>query len=59
MDLLESVVQCPSCGESIVLLIDPSALHQRYIEDCSVCCRPMQVTARVEEGVASVEVEPS
>jgi hypothetical protein len=36
-------VQCPYCGESIVLQVDDSAGEQEYIEDCSVCCRPIEV----------------
>ena len=32
---------CPSCGELIVIPIDPSAGgEQRYVEDCPVCCNP-------------------
>jgi hypothetical protein len=48
---VESVtVQCPSCGESIELLVDCSVEEQEYIEDCEVCCRPMTVTATIVEG---------
>lgn len=36
-------VQCPYCGELIELQIDSSAGDQAYIEDCSVCCRPIDV----------------
>lgn len=32
---------CPYCGEKISALLDLSAGDQQYIEDCSVCCRPM------------------
>ncbi|MBX9400239.1 CPXCG motif-containing cysteine-rich protein [Lysobacter sp. BMK333-48F3] len=42
-------VQCPYCGEAIVLLIDDSAGDQRYIEDCQVCCRPIVVDAYLDE----------
>lgn len=42
-------VQCPYCGEAIVLLIDDSAGDQRYIEDCQVCCRPIVVDAQLDE----------
>lgn len=42
-------IQCPYCGESIELLVDPSAGGQRYIEDCSVCCRPIEL-ALVHDG---------
>ena len=32
---------CPSCGESIVIPVDPSAGdEQQYVEDCPVCCNP-------------------
>jgi len=36
-------VQCPYCGESIEIQGDRSAGGQAYIEDCSVCCRPIEV----------------
>ncbi len=42
-------IQCPYCGESIELSVDTSAGGQRYIEDCSVCCRPIEV-ALVYDG---------
>ena len=35
--------QCPYCGEIIELLIDCSVPEQNYIEDCQVCCRPINV----------------
>ncbi|MCH8530841.1 MAG: CPXCG motif-containing cysteine-rich protein [Saccharospirillum sp.] len=35
---------CPYCGSSIHLIIDPFEERQTYIEDCEVCCRPMEVT---------------
>jgi hypothetical protein len=32
---------CPSCGERIVIPIDPSGGdEQQYVEDCPVCCNP-------------------
>ena len=42
MNLLETAtIACPYCGESIAILIDRSLTEQSYIEDCSVCCRPI------------------
>ncbi len=39
---LETVsVQCPYCWESIEIVVDCSVAHQRYVEDCEVCCRPI------------------
>lgn len=34
-------LRCPYCGEPIEAVVDLSAGDQRYIEDCSVCCRPI------------------
>ena len=32
-------------------------IAQHYVEDCQVCCRPMEVTARLDpEGDADVSV---
>ena len=32
---------CDSCGEEIVIPIDPlGGRSQRYVEDCPVCCNP-------------------
>jgi hypothetical protein len=33
---------CPYCGELIEVLVDTSVEEQDYIEDCSVCCRPIE-----------------
>lgn len=40
---------CPYCGEKIELLVDGSAGNQEYIEDCQVCCRPINVIMAVDE----------
>ncbi len=52
-----STVHCPYCGEPIELFVDGSQGAQDYIEDCTVCCRPMRVALRVDdEGNASAHV---
>jgi hypothetical protein len=43
-------VQCPYCGEEIEVVVDGSVDHQQYVEDCSVCCRPIVLTVVAEEG---------
>ena len=44
---------CPSCGEEIVVPVDASAgEEQEYVEDCPVCCSPVQLSVRVEEDGA-------
>ena len=45
-------VHCPYCGESIEVVIDMSIENQEYIEDCSVCCRPIMMIASVVDGEA-------
>lgn len=48
--LPERRIDCPFCGERITIVIDASAGSQSYIEDCQVCCQPMQVVIDVEGG---------
>jgi hypothetical protein len=50
-------VQCPYCGEAIELMIDDSVeQRQQYIEDCPVCCRPIEVQVAIEDGEPQVSV---
>ena len=39
-------IRCPYCGEWIELTVDGSAGELDYVEDCSVCCRPIGVAVR-------------
>ena len=57
MSLIETMtIDCPYCGERIELVIDASAGDQDYIEDCQVCCRPIQLHITVTaDGVVGVE----
>ncbi len=58
MARIETTAQCPFCYESIDLLVDPSEDESSYVEDCSVCCRPIVVRTRCEDGeLLSVEVD--
>jgi hypothetical protein len=51
MNLLEMVdTQCPYCGETINLMIDCSQAEQYYIEDCYVCCCPINLSISVDEN---------
>lgn len=49
----EVYFSCPYCGEKISMLFDPSAAEQEYIEDCEVCCRPIQISFEVDDGKIS------
>lgn len=58
--MLESrAVSCPYCGELFETTIDTSAGSQQYIEDCYVCCRPIQFLVSVDyEGeLASIATQ--
>ena len=48
--MLEYYFGCPYCGAEISMLIDPSVSRQQYIEDCEVCCNPVEVSAAIEEN---------
>jgi hypothetical protein len=49
-------VACPYCGEPIELVVDDSAGDAAYVEDCPVCCRPMQVDIEASGADISVRV---
>ena len=58
--LEERDAQCPWCFETITLFIDASVPEQTYVEDSTVCCRPIQVTVSCDEGhVTSLSAERS
>jgi hypothetical protein len=50
MDAREESLDCPYCGARVTMLVDPSVAEQRYIEDCEVCCNPIEVTVVVRDG---------
>ena len=55
--LVEADIPCPHCGETFPLLVDTSLANQALVEDCSVCCRPIQLRVESELGeVISVDV---
>jgi len=46
--MLETIViHCPYCGEAFETQADTSAGAQRYVEDCAVCCRPIEIAIEV------------
>ena len=46
----EHFFQCPYCWEEISMILDSSVRHQTYIEDCEVCCHPIQITKTCEDN---------
>jgi hypothetical protein len=54
----EKVVTCPHCWERITLVLDLSVESQAYIEDCFVCCQPIQIAYTTDAGeLLSIDVE--
>ncbi len=48
--IVEAHITCPHCGAVFPLQIDTSEPEQSLIEDCSVCCRPINLTIRCRPG---------
>jgi hypothetical protein len=47
---VEACYTCESCGEEIVVPVDPSAGDsQEYVEDCPVCCCPNVICVEFDE----------
>jgi transcription elongation factor Elf1 len=54
-----TTIQCPYCGESFTTFVDLSQGDTTYIEDCQVCCQPIEFDVTVqdlENGEFHVEV---
>ncbi len=53
----EHRIRWPFCDETMVVLLDVSAGDQSYVEDCQVCCQPMQINFEViEDSPCEVDV---
>jgi len=46
---MEHFFTCPYCWQTISMVLDVSAPEQTYVEDCEVCCQPIEVSYAVEE----------
>jgi Cysteine-rich CPXCG len=45
-------VQCPYCGERLETRVDLTAGEREYIEDCQVCCRPIELSVELDDSGA-------
>ncbi|HEX7046163.1 MAG TPA: CPXCG motif-containing cysteine-rich protein [Gammaproteobacteria bacterium] len=49
MSLLEELeIQCPYCGSPFAIEAEPALEDQQFIEDCPVCCAPIEFELRAE-----------
>jgi hypothetical protein len=47
--MFEQFFQCPYCWEEISMLLDPSLQHTNYVEDCEICCHPIDISYGFED----------
>jgi transcription elongation factor Elf1 len=51
MEILdEQFFSCPYCGSSVSITIETNCGGQQYIEDCEVCCQPIEIQYKVLDG---------
>jgi hypothetical protein len=43
-------VRCPYCGERLQTRVDLTADEPSYVEDCEVCCRPIEFHIERDNG---------
>lgn len=56
MDLLQTHhLSCPYCGEIIQIIVDCSIPEQEYIEDCQVCCRPINFYISIDSDNVQIQ----
>ena len=55
---IEHAFSCPYCLAPISMLLDPSIASQTYVEDCEVCCSPIEIRYQIEDdAVAAFSAE--
>ena len=55
---LEHFFSCPHCWSTISILLDPGVKGQKYVEDCEVCCQPIEIDYRIQpDGSISFEAQ--
>jgi hypothetical protein len=47
-------VRCPWCGERLQTRVDVTAGELAYVEDCEVCCRPIEFGIERDEAGALI-----
>jgi len=47
--MLEHFFQCPHCWEEISMLLDMSVTKETYVEDCEVCCNPIEISSQFQD----------
>jgi hypothetical protein len=51
-------ISCPYCAESMEIVLDLSGGGQSYVEDCQICCQPMEVSFETDtEQLLALQVD--
>lgn len=48
--MIEYHFSCPYCFESGLKLVDFTIRSQNFIEDCEVCCNPIDFNIELKDG---------
>ncbi|MGB3591967.1 MAG: CPXCG motif-containing cysteine-rich protein [Nonlabens sp.] len=48
--MIEHYFSCPHCWQEISMLLD-TGYSQTYVEDCEVCCNPIELRVAFEDGL--------
>lgn len=51
-------VRCPYCWERYETQVDLSAGSCSYVEDCQVCCQPIQLDCEIDDAGRLLAVKP-
>ena len=46
----EHFFTCPYCWQEISMVLDLSVAEQSYVEDCEVCCNPIEISYIAEDS---------
>ena len=57
--MIEKYFSCPYCWQEISMMLDESDEQPEYIEDCEVCCRPIEIVYKIiEDQLISFSARP-
>lgn len=46
--LEDARIDCPYCGEEFDTAVDCTSGNQQYVEDCPVCCQPIDISTDID-----------
>tara|TARA_Y100000768_G_C23457710_1_gene442259 strand:- start:5 stop:187 length:183 start_codon:yes stop_codon:yes gene_type:complete len=48
--MLEYSFSCPHCWQDQLKMVDPSIENQIFIEDCEICCNPLEFNIVINQN---------